>query len=135
MNSSLLQQVIADQQALIVKKDRGIIRMVNMSMHLKSGLISVITGVRRAGKSTLTLQLADHFPSFHYISFDDERLMNFVVGDFNAMLIEMKKNKEAHTIIMDEIQQVEGWERFVRRIHDEGYMMTLFTATLLCVLA
>jgi len=125
MNSSLLQQVIADQQALIVKKDRGITRLNNMSMHLKSGLISVITGVRRAGKSTLTLQLADHYPSFHYISFDDERLMNFTVSDFNAMLIEMKKNKDAGTIIMDEIQQVEGWERFVRRIHDEGYKVII----------
>ena len=100
MNSSLLQQVIADQQALIVKKDRGITRLNNMSMHLKSGLISVITGVRRAGKSTLTLQLADHYPSFHYISFDDERLMNFTVSDFNTMLIEMKKNKEAVSFLL-----------------------------------
>jgi len=125
MNSSLLQQVIADQHALIAKKERGITRLTNMSMHLKSGLISVISGVRRAGKSTLTLQLADHYPSFHFISFDDERLMNFTVSDFNTMLIEMKKNKEAGTLIMDEIQQVEGWERFVRRIHDEGYKVII----------
>jgi predicted AAA+ superfamily ATPase len=125
MNSSLLQQVIADQQALIDKKDRGINRLIDTSMHLKSGLISVITGVRRAGKSTLTLQLADHYPSFHYISFDDERLMNFSVSDFNAMLIEMKKTKDADTIVMDEIQQVEGWERFVRRIYEEGYKVII----------
>jgi hypothetical protein len=45
MDFSLLQQVIGDQQALIMKKDRGIHRLIDTSMHLKSGLISVITGV------------------------------------------------------------------------------------------
>jgi len=125
MNSTLLQQVIADQRQMIAKKSRGIPRITNTAMHLKSNLITVISGVRRAGKSTLTLQLADQYASFYFISFDDERLLSFTVGDFNTMMIEMKKTGEAGVIVMDEIQQVDGWERFVRRLHDEGYKVII----------
>lgn len=121
MNTDLIQQVIADQRAMISRKERGLPRMVNKDIHLKSKLISVITGVRRAGKSILTLQLADNFPAFHYINFDDERLIGFTVDDFNPMLIEMKKTNQANVIILDEIQLITGWERFARRLHDGGY--------------
>lgn len=125
MNSAILQQVIADQKLMVSRKSRGIPRNKNIEKHLKSDMITVISGVRRSGKSTLTLQLADHYSSFHFITFDDERLLNFTVHDFNAMLIEMKRNANARTIVMDEIQEVPGWERFVRRLHDEGYKVII----------
>ena len=125
MNTEILQQVIADQKLMVTRKLRGIPRKTNIERHLKSDLITVISGVRRSGKSTLTLQLADNYPSFHFITFDDERLINFTVSDFNAMLIEMKRSADARTIVMDEIQEVPGWERFVRRLHDEGYKVII----------
>jgi len=125
MNTEILQQVIADQKLMISRKNRGIPRIINSAMHLKSNLITVISGVRRSGKSTLMLQLADQYETFHFITFDDERLINFTVNDFNAMLIEMKRIGESHTIVMDEIQEVPGWERFARRIYDEGYKVII----------
>ncbi|MEI6141901.1 MAG: ATP-binding protein [Mariniphaga sp.] len=125
MNSEILNQVIADQKLMIARKSRGIPRIANMEIHLKSDLITVISGVRRSGKSTLTLQLADKYPSFHYITFDDERLMNFSVSDFSDMMIEMKRSSDSRTIVIDEIQLVVGWERFVRRLHDEGYKVII----------
>jgi uncharacterized protein len=121
MNTELLKQVIADQKAMVTQKERGLARMLDFKKHLDTSLISVITGVRRSGKSTLTLQLADHYEAFHFISFDDERLIDFKVSDFNALLIEMKKLSTAKVIVLDEVQLVEGWERFVRRLYDEGY--------------
>ncbi|MEI6433343.1 MAG: ATP-binding protein [Bacteroidota bacterium] len=121
MNSEILQQVLADQKQMVARKYRGVPRMVNLSMHRQSDMITVISGVRRSGKSTLTLQLADQYPAFHFITFDDERLINFTVNDFNALLIEMKRTGDAKTIVLDEVQLVPGWERFVRRLHDEGY--------------
>lgn len=121
MNTELLQQVIADQKAMIDRRDRGLPRMADTTIHLKSGLISVISGVRRSGKSTLTLQLAANYPAFNFISFDDERLISFTVDDFSPMLIEMKKTLDTRVIVLDEIQLIEGWERFVRRLHDDGY--------------
>jgi len=125
MNSEILQQVIADQKLMIARKSRGIPRKMKIGGHLKSDLITVISGVRRSGKSTLTLQLADNYPSFHFITFDDERLINFTVNDFNAMLIEMKRMSDARTIVMDEVQEVPGWERFARRLHDDGYKVII----------
>ncbi len=121
MNTDLLQQVIADQRLMISRKDRGLIRHTDINKHLRTNHISVITGVRRAGKSILTLQLADHYDSFYFISFDDERLIGFEVRDFNDMLIEMKKSGQSQTIVLDEVQLVKGWERFVRRLNDDGY--------------
>ena len=125
MNTEILQQVIADQKLMISRKNRGIPRIINSAVHLNSNMITVISGVRRSGKSTLMLQLADQYESFHFITFDDERLINFTVNDFNAMLIEMKRSGESRTIVMDEIQEVPGWERFARRIYDEGYKVII----------
>lgn len=121
MDSLIIQQVVADQKNLSRQKSRGISRITNFEKHLKSKQISVITGIRRSGKSTLLLQMADHFDHFHFITFDDERLLNFQVSDFNSLLIELNKLAPSQTIVIDEVQNIEGWERFVRRLHDEGY--------------
>ena len=121
MDSLIIQQVIADQKNLIRQKSRGIIRKINFEKHLKSKQVSVITGIRRSGKSTLLLQMADLFHDFHFITFDDERLLNFQVTDFNTLLIELNKHIPSQTIVIDEVQNIEGWERFVRRLHDQGY--------------
>jgi hypothetical protein len=71
------------------------------------------------------LQLADNFSAFHFITFDDERLINFQVSDFNTLMVELNKIKTAEVIIIDEVQNIEGWERFVRRLHDEEYKVIL----------
>lgn len=119
MNALLLQQVISDQRKIVLKKERGILRGFDYEKYFRTKQITVISGIRRSGKSTLLLQLADHFESFHFITFDDERLINFTVEDFNSMMIEMKKLYSSNVIVLDEIQNIEQWERFVRRLHDE----------------
>jgi len=119
MNEHLLQQVISDQRNIVLKKDRGIIRGFEYDKYIQTNQITVISGIRRSGKSTLLLQLADHFPNYHFITFDDERLINFTVEDFNSMMIEMKKLFSSPVIVLDEIQNINQWERFVRRLHDE----------------
>ncbi|MDD5013094.1 MAG: ATP-binding protein, partial [Candidatus Pacebacteria bacterium] len=58
---------------------------------------------------------------FYYVNFDDERLMGFKVGDFDNLLTIWKKNKQSKNIFIDEIQNIESWERFVRRVYEEGY--------------
>jgi predicted AAA+ superfamily ATPase len=121
MDFLILQQVIADQKIMASRRSRGTDRLINTEKHLKSGQISVISGIRRSGKSTLLLQMADKYPDFHFITFDDERLINFKVTDFNTLLTELNKNNPSRTILIDEVQNIQGWERFVRRLHDEQY--------------
>lgn len=85
---------------------------------IKDPFIIIITGIRRCGKSTLLGQLKEKHPG-HYINFDDERFVNFKVEDFQVMseaLIELYGEKDI--FYFDEIQNIPGWERFVRRLHD-----------------
>jgi len=121
MDNLILQQVIADQRKMVAGKSRGIKRLTEIRKHIESKQISVISGIRRSGKSTLLLQMADLYPDFHFITFDDERLLNFEVTDFNTLLTELNKSITSTTIFLDEVQNVTGWERFVRRLHDQQY--------------
>jgi predicted AAA+ superfamily ATPase len=41
---------------------------------LKTKKVSVITGIRRCGKSTLLKQISKNYEKFFYLNFEDERL-------------------------------------------------------------
>lgn len=76
------------------------------------------------GKSTLLAQIANRYlkDNYYFVNFEDERLLNFQVSDFDLLhetLISLFGEKKA--FLFDEIQNVPGWERFVRRLHDQGY--------------
>lgn len=121
MDSQILQQVVADQRELIHRKNKGIPRQIDIEKQVSSRQISVISGIRRCGKSTLMLQIAGRLKDFHFITFDDERFLNFSLSDFNALLIELQKSYYSENLFFDEIQNITGWERFIRRLHDQDY--------------
>lgn len=85
----------------------------------------VISGLRRAGKSTLLSQLAQAFypdKEYFFVNFEDERFLSFTVADFSKLhelLIELFGDKKI--FLLDEIQNIEGWERFVNRMAASGY--------------
>ncbi len=87
---------------------------------LKSKLIAVVLGIRRAGKSTLCFQELD-FERTSYVNFDDERLWNIAARDLQALYeVFLEINPQTEVILFDEIQNVEGWELFVSRLHRKG---------------
>lgn len=116
----LLKSVIFDQQSLGWEAD--FVKRTLPPELLESGEIIVISGVRRCGKSTLLHQIrAAHDEHDYYLNFDDERLVSFKVSDFQLLyetFIELFGLQK--TFYFDEIQNVTGWERFVRRLHDHG---------------
>jgi len=82
----------------------------------------VITGVRRCGKSFLLKIIKNELKlkekEYFYVNFNDERLVNFSLGDFQKImdfLIE-KEYKEKCFLFIDEIQEVSGWEKWIDRI-------------------
>ena len=84
----------------------------------KTPFIVIISGVRRSGKSTLLQKIRTN--KCYYVNFDDDRLIKFTVEDFHMMqelLVELFG--EQNTFIFDEIQNISGWERYVRRLHDQ----------------
>lgn len=87
--------------------------------------VIVISGVRRAGKSTLMQMLRQHSEqSDYYINFDDDRLVQFELGDFDMLLeVFIELYGVQNTFYFDEIQNIPGWERFVRRLHNGSKMV------------
>lgn len=96
---------------------------------LKLNLPLIITGVRRAGKSTLLklvrekLQLTTK--ECLYINFNDERLINFSIEDFQKILdfLTEHKYKENCVLFIDEIQEVSHWEKWVDRIKEHHSLL------------
>jgi predicted AAA+ superfamily ATPase len=121
IHEQYIKEIITDQFDQLKHKSRGIQREIDYDYLITGPFISVITGIRRCGKSTLLLQLTNHFDKYYYVNFDDERFYNFEIDDFKTLMLVLKQRSDAKTIFIDEIQNVIGWERFVRRLHDEGY--------------
>lgn len=125
INSVALEEVVLSQKERFAARDVGMTRRVDFQRHLAHDRIVVVSGVRRCGKSTLLSQFARLCGEHLYIDFDDERLIDFSREDFAELMVIFSKLSGARTIFMDEVQHVDGWERFVRRIHDEGYKVFL----------
>lgn len=84
--------------------------------------VIVISGLRRCGKSTLLHMLRNAVQeNEYYINFDDDRLVQFSLADFDMLLeVFVELFGEQRTFYFDEIQNIQGWERFVRRLHNSG---------------
>lgn len=120
MQKSILQAVISDQRAL--KWQPSDIERQHISI-AEDDSVLVISGIRRCGKSTLLQALrAKNKEQDYYLNFDDERLVHFKVDDFQQLLeLFGERYGKQKTFYFDEIQNIAGWERFVRRLHDYGH--------------
>lgn len=125
METNLLQLVVNEQFENFNSKSRGIPRDLDLSNYLETDQIIIITGIRRCGKSTLLSQIASKYEEFHYLTFDDERLIQFEVDDFQKLMTVWHKRSESKVLFLDEVQNILQWERFVRRVHDQGYKIFL----------
>lgn len=125
METNLLELVVNEQFEYFSSKPKGITRDINHASYLGSEQITIISGIRRCGKSTLLSQFASNYKNYHYLTFDDERLINFSVEDFQSLLTIWHKRSDSKILFLDEIQNVLQWERFVRRAHDQGYKIFL----------
>ncbi|MFH0856346.1 MAG: ATP-binding protein [bacterium] len=121
MNLAKIEEVVKDQMDNFKNKSLGVGRNIDFKKYISTKQITIISGVRRCGKSTLLLQFSKHFDKFYYFNFDDERLIDFDVSDFENLMLAFKKMYEGKVIFLDEIQNIAGWERFARRIYEEGY--------------
>lgn len=127
MNTEILKQAIVDQRKRFLKRKYGVLRSVGMSDILKKRDIphvQVITGLRRAGKSVFMRQIVKELcgnKNFYYLNFDDERFVNFPSSKFNILFeILIELYGEQDVIFIDEIQNIKGFQNFVRRLNDEG---------------
>jgi predicted AAA+ superfamily ATPase len=87
-----------------------------LKSYLSHPNILAILGIRRCGKSILSIQLIKD-EKYGYINFDDERLANFNYKDFDKILQAfVELYGELEYIILDEPHNIEKWELFVNRL-------------------
>lgn len=121
MNKKLLTEIIFDQHELIRNFH---ITERECSFDLNANY--VVIGLRRAGKSTILYKLARDlvrdgvdWNQIIYINFEDERLEGFTAADFNDILVAQSElSDKKGWFFFDEIQNIDGWEKFARRMAD-----------------
>ncbi len=106
-----------------------------------AGKAQSIIGMRRAGKTWFLYQImADLIAQgieksrLLYINFEDERLYPFSRSDFDLILDAFFQNQPGHKeqtcyFFFDEIQVVQGWEQFIRRILDNENIRVYVTGS------
>lgn len=124
VGKELIKQILASNQ-----KDVENYRITPRSLPSDEFPCRVFVGVRRAGKSFMLYQkMQEMLAGGHkwdemlYINFEDDRLAQFEIIDFDLIL-------EAHAemyskrpmLFLDEAQVVNGWEKFARRLADAKY--------------
>lgn len=121
---NILKQVLLDNQ-----KDVEKYNIFYRDYDLDSFPLMVFVGVRRSGKSFLLFQkirkmLKDghKWDEMLYLDFEDSRLEGFTADDFNLIL---ECHQEMYgmrpMLFLDEIQNVDGWQKFARNLADKKY--------------
>ncbi|MFH0875090.1 MAG: ATP-binding protein [archaeon] len=127
MDINLLKQVIVEQKTYFEQDgdfvNRDALSQVKKFIDLPQALI--ISGIRRCGKSILLKQIKNAYfkdKTTYYFNFEEERIFGFTVKDFD-MLYEafIELYGESKVFFFDELQNIQGWELFVRRMYDRGF--------------
>ena len=89
----------------------------------------VFVGLRRVGKSYLMFQQIRKFlyaghskDEYLYFNFEDDRIASLAAEDLDRIKVCYEEMFDCKPIFfLDEIQIVDGWEKFTRRLADQGY--------------
>ncbi len=90
---------------------------------------SIVAGVRRAGKSTILLQVLRKLidsgtprENILYVNFEEPTFIPYLTVEFLLRIHDLyleRFNPRGRTyVVLDEVQLVPGWERFVRGLYD-----------------
>ena len=124
MDKEILKSVLVDYQLEIPRHE-----VLPRNFRFEEFGNYVFVGIRRAGKSYILYQRIQQLLNFGigwdeilYINFEDERLGNITAQDLNLLLeIHMEMYGKRPILFLDEIQNIDGWEKFARRLADSKY--------------
>lgn len=130
MDEMSMLQVLADQKNEIAKyKTAKWCKRTEESMfEWESELAQVVTGVRRSGKSTICHRaLVSLGVKYGYVDLNDDRLYGLATGELNDLLkcVYRIYGTDVEYLLLDEIQDVEGWYLFVNRLLRQGMHVVL----------
>ena len=124
MEKNVFKTLIVEYQQFV----KGI-TLIERDIHLSAQLNYVFVGLRRAGKSYLMYQQIQNLlkeghkvEEILYFNFEDDRLVNLTVEDLDPIKVCYEELYAYRPIFfLDEIQIVQHWERFARRLADQKY--------------
>jgi len=125
IQQTVLQRVIDSQKKQMQRVGIGHLREILSNISTLQSHALIISGIRRCGKSTLLKQMIEinNCKKF-FLSFEDPRLFNFDLSDFEILDTLIEKS-ESESLFFDEIQVINGWELYIRQKLDEGFQITV----------
>lgn len=124
MDKNVIKQIILWQQDFV-----GKVRLQDRKIFFDENANYVLVGMRRAGKSYMLYQhIRELIAKGHskeeilFVNFEDERIADITKEELHLIIECYRELFDYEPIIfLDEIQNVEGWEHFARRLADEKY--------------
>jgi hypothetical protein len=124
INKEVIKILIAEYQQRVTS-----VSFVKRPYSIEDKLNYVFVGLRRVGKSYLMFQHIAHLiaqghhpEEILYFNFEDDRLTAIELSDLDLMKVSYEEMYDTKPIFfLDEIQIVEKWEKFARRLVDQGY--------------
>ena len=130
MNRDYLKQILLDQKEMYLKEG-----MIRRDYELEDTVNYCFVGIRRTGKSYMMYQQIRRLlaagirpEQILYVNFEDERFLEIGTEDLNLILeigMETAGSNPKPYIFLDEIQNIKGWEKFVRRLADMKYRINI----------
>jgi predicted AAA+ superfamily ATPase len=118
----VFKKIIVERQEWLKK-----IKLIKREITIENEANYAFTGLRRAGKSYYLYQIIQeklnkgNYERLLLINFEDERLLEVTHQDLQHVMDAYFELFELEPIIfLDEIQNIPHWQKFVRRLADEG---------------
>ncbi|MFA5994988.1 MAG: ATP-binding protein [Patescibacteria group bacterium] len=134
MQSQELVQII-DFWLKIAKKNNLYERTISQTIHLPNKEVIDIVGVRRGGKSSLCKLLIKNFASadnFLYMNFEDPFFISQNSPKIIEQLVQVFQeyfSKDLRYLFFDEIQEILGWEKAVRKLRETEQFSIVITGS------
>ncbi len=126
MTKDLIKVLISEYQDFVSQ-----VELIPRDVEFVDGLNYVFVGLRHAGKSYLMFQRIERLiaqghkkEEILYFNFEDDRIDSLDVSDLDLIKTcyeEMYDNRPI--FFLDEIQLVDKWEKFARRLADQKYQV------------
>jgi predicted AAA+ superfamily ATPase len=130
---SILQQFTERKLPLVQRRE--------LQIPTDSGKVVSLTGARRTGKTFMLFQVMQDLlergikrEQILYLNFEDDRLfpvergeLDFILRAHNELFPDLANTRRY--VFFDEIQNVDDWERYVRRIYDTENVSIFLTGS------
>jgi predicted AAA+ superfamily ATPase len=124
MDKDTIKLLITEYQREVVD-----IQLIERPYKVEDTLNYVFVGLRRVGKSYLMFQQIRHLlqtghskDEILYFNFEDDRISSLNISDLDLVKVSYEEMYDCKPIFfLDEIQIIDHWEKFARRLADQGY--------------